>query len=171
MFWRFVEIKWYILWKNNKVLDIISLIQLYYEYFLLLYSSTMCILEGNATLTLDLALTGLNAEYIKISGGTFKTMKRSYNIDSKFPKHRHFWIFFHAWFFFSYVMISCFFRLIVVAEKNVVYNKFPIPLINRLEKHFLNISTLLSPLQLRLTRLLDKWADEFITPSNCENEE
>ncbi|XP_062573652.1 E3 ubiquitin-protein ligase rnf213-alpha-like, partial [Saccostrea cucullata] len=35
------------------------------------------------------------------------------------------------------------FRLIVVAEKDTVYRQFPIPLINRLEKHFLNISTLL----------------------------
>lgn len=37
-------------------------------FYVFLTSSTMCILEGNATLTLDLALTGLNAEYIEISG-------------------------------------------------------------------------------------------------------
>ena len=33
-------------------------------------------------------------------------------------------------------------RLIV--EKRVVYEKFPIPLINRLEKHFLKINTMLT---------------------------
>ncbi|WAR07205.1 R213A-like protein [Mya arenaria] len=35
------------------------------------------------------------------------------------------------------------FRLIVVAEKQTVYKKFPIPLINRLEKHFLTVNTIL----------------------------
>nr|XP_034315108.1 E3 ubiquitin-protein ligase rnf213-alpha-like isoform X1 [Crassostrea gigas] len=60
------------------------------------------------------------------------------------------------------------FRLIVVADKNVVYNEFPIPLINRLEKHFLNISTLLSHSQLKLTEDLDEWANAL---SHCENKE
>ena len=32
----------------------------------------------------------------------------------------------------------------MVAEKRVVYEKFPIPLINRLEKHFVTINTMLS---------------------------
>ncbi|XP_072022240.1 E3 ubiquitin-protein ligase rnf213-alpha-like [Amphiura filiformis] len=36
------------------------------------------------------------------------------------------------------------FRLIVIADKKVVYSRFPTPLINRLEKHFLATSTLLS---------------------------
>lgn len=45
----------------------------------LLSSSTMCILEGNGTLTSDLALTGLNAECIEISGLFFKTLKGSNN--------------------------------------------------------------------------------------------
>ncbi|XP_072028881.1 E3 ubiquitin-protein ligase rnf213-alpha-like [Amphiura filiformis] len=36
------------------------------------------------------------------------------------------------------------FRLIVIADKKVVYDRFPTPLINRLEKHFLATSTLLS---------------------------
>ncbi|XP_061169142.1 E3 ubiquitin-protein ligase RNF213-like [Saccostrea echinata] len=56
------------------------------------------------------------------------------------------------------------FRLIVVAEKDVVYKKFPIPLINRLEKHFLNISTMLSPFQMKLTSHLEQWIDDFVTP-------
>eukprot|EP00105_Crassostrea_gigas_P007930 XP_011422347.1 PREDICTED: E3 ubiquitin-protein ligase rnf213-alpha isoform X2 [Crassostrea gigas] len=57
------------------------------------------------------------------------------------------------------------FRLIVVAEKEIVYSKFPIPLINRLEKHFLNISTMLSEVQVRLAQKLEKWAKQFIKSS------
>ncbi|XP_052087598.1 E3 ubiquitin-protein ligase rnf213-alpha-like isoform X5 [Mytilus californianus] len=56
------------------------------------------------------------------------------------------------------------FRLIVVAEKQVVYKKFPIPLINRLEKHFLSMKTLLSSSQLRMSKELQEWALKF-----CEN--
>lgn len=97
----------------------------------------------------------------------FETLQEAKMIILSFPSAVIFVTCIHA----SYVMVFWFLRLIVVAEKNVVYKRFPIPLINRLEKHFLNISTLLSPLQLKLTRLLDEWADEFISPLNCENEE
>ncbi|XP_021342051.1 E3 ubiquitin-protein ligase rnf213-alpha-like, partial [Mizuhopecten yessoensis] len=55
------------------------------------------------------------------------------------------------------------FRLIVVAEKQVVYDKFPIPLINRLEKHFLNVSTMLTEQQLELAERLEKWAKDFVS--------
>lgn len=57
----------------------------------------------------------------------------------------------------------CFFitRLIVVAEKQIVYDKFPIPLINRLEKHFLSMKTMLSPEQCELARKLQNWAEKF----------
>ncbi|CAC5418278.1 RNF213 [Mytilus coruscus] len=53
------------------------------------------------------------------------------------------------------------FRLIVVAEKQIVYDKFPIPLINRLEKHFLSLKTMLTPCQLDLTEKLQEWAQNF----------
>jgi len=53
------------------------------------------------------------------------------------------------------------FRLIVVAEKQVVYEKFPIPLINRLEKHFLAMSTMLTPEQMEVADRLSKWATDF----------
>lgn len=56
------------------------------------------------------------------------------------------------------------YRLIVVAEKQVVYKKFPIPLINRLEKHFLSMKTLLSSKQIDLSKRLQAWANKF-----CEN--
>ncbi|XP_060599995.1 E3 ubiquitin-protein ligase RNF213-like [Ruditapes philippinarum] len=53
------------------------------------------------------------------------------------------------------------FRLIVVAEKQTVYKKFPIPLINRLEKHFLTISTVLSEEQLEMVKDLENWTKQF----------
>ncbi|XP_078382607.1 E3 ubiquitin-protein ligase rnf213-alpha-like isoform X3 [Oculina patagonica] len=53
------------------------------------------------------------------------------------------------------------FRLIVIAEKDVVYNNFPIPLINRLEKHFLVMSSGLTEPQEQLTRKLNDWVKDF----------
>ncbi|XP_071137105.1 E3 ubiquitin-protein ligase rnf213-alpha-like [Mytilus edulis] len=53
------------------------------------------------------------------------------------------------------------FRLIVVAEKELVYKKFPIPLINRLEKHVLSLSTMLSEAQLMLANKLEDWVIDF----------
>ncbi|KAK3585575.1 hypothetical protein CHS0354_036762 [Potamilus streckersoni] len=55
------------------------------------------------------------------------------------------------------------FRLIVVAEKDVVYKKFPIPLINRLEKHFLTVNTILTREQSHLAEELEKWVEDFTT--------
>jgi hypothetical protein len=49
------------------------------------------------------------------------------------------------------------FRLIVVAEKETVYKQFPIPLINRLEKHCLSSSTLLTEGQECLADMLKNW--------------
>ena len=56
-----------------------------------------------------------------------------------------------------------FYRLIVVAEKQVVYDKFPIPLINRLEKHFLTLNNIMSSDQLAMAQALEKWAKEFVS--------
>lgn len=55
-------------------------------------------------------------------------------------------------------------RLIVVAEKQVVYDKFPIPLINRLEKHFLTLNNIMTDAQLAMAQRLEKWAKDFVTP-------
>ena len=49
----------------------------------------------------------------------------------------------------------------MVAEKEVVYQKFPIPLINRLEKHILSTSSMMDRSQMRLARRLDDWAQRF----------
>ena len=56
-----------------------------------------------------------------------------------------------------------FYRLIVVAEKQDVYKKFPIPLINRLEKHFLATTNMLTNVQIDIAQELDEWAKDFAT--------
>ena len=63
------------------------------------------------------------------------------------------------------------FRLIVIAEKDVVYNKFPIPLINRLEKHYLVTLTSLTPDQIKLVDKLKTWVSDFseVTRENKGN--
>ncbi|XP_062976189.1 E3 ubiquitin-protein ligase RNF213-like [Elgaria multicarinata webbii] len=53
------------------------------------------------------------------------------------------------------------FRLIVIEEKEVVYKHFPIPLINRLEKHYLDISTVLDKWQRGIVEELKKWVNNF----------
>ncbi|CAJ1075083.1 E3 ubiquitin-protein ligase rnf213-alpha [Xyrichtys novacula] len=55
------------------------------------------------------------------------------------------------------------FRLIVIEEREVVYKQFPIPLINRLEKHYLDIQTVLRTEQKRLVEELERWVKVFVT--------
>ncbi|XP_054313830.2 E3 ubiquitin-protein ligase RNF213 isoform X3 [Pongo pygmaeus] len=54
------------------------------------------------------------------------------------------------------------FRLIVIEEKDVVYKHFPIPLINRLEKHYLDINTVLEKWQKSIVEELRAWVEKFI---------
>ncbi|XP_078017826.1 E3 ubiquitin-protein ligase rnf213-alpha isoform X1 [Epinephelus lanceolatus] len=58
------------------------------------------------------------------------------------------------------------FRLIVIEEREVVYKQFPIPLINRLEKHYLDIHTVLKTEQKRLVDELEKWLRIFVSLSS-----
>ncbi len=55
------------------------------------------------------------------------------------------------------------FRLIVIAEKNSVYDtkRFPIPLINRLEKHYLSATTMLNNDQEKTVALIKDWIEKF----------
>ena len=53
------------------------------------------------------------------------------------------------------------FRLILVAEQTEVYDKFPIPLINRMEKHFLAMESVLSPEQQVIVDRVNEWAKLF----------
>lgn len=58
------------------------------------------------------------------------------------------------------------FRLIVIADKESVYDskRFPIPLINRLEKHFLNASSLLNEPQIEIQKQIENWLSVYCTP-------
>ncbi|XP_028266969.1 E3 ubiquitin-protein ligase rnf213-alpha-like isoform X1 [Parambassis ranga] len=57
------------------------------------------------------------------------------------------------------------FRLIVIEEREVVYKQFPIPLINRLEKHYLDIHTVLNAEQKRMVEELERWVGLFVSLS------
>ncbi|XP_034559632.1 E3 ubiquitin-protein ligase rnf213-alpha-like isoform X2 [Notolabrus celidotus] len=58
------------------------------------------------------------------------------------------------------------FRLIVIEEKEVVYEQFPIPLINRLEKHYVDINTVLRDEQKEIVKQLQGWVDYFVSSSS-----
>lgn len=58
------------------------------------------------------------------------------------------------------------FRLIVIEEREVVYKQFPIPLINRLEKHYLDIHTVLKTEQKRMVDELERWVKLFVSLSS-----
>ncbi|XP_028423038.1 E3 ubiquitin-protein ligase rnf213-beta isoform X2 [Perca flavescens] len=53
------------------------------------------------------------------------------------------------------------FRLVVVEDQKKVYEHFPMPLINRLEKHRVDRSTDLEPWQHRVLHNLKEWVKEF----------
>ena len=55
------------------------------------------------------------------------------------------------------------FKLIVVADTETVQERFPTPLINRLEKHFLTMSTVLSEEGTAISNQLSIWAKNFAT--------
>ncbi|XP_043986389.1 E3 ubiquitin-protein ligase rnf213-alpha-like [Gambusia affinis] len=55
------------------------------------------------------------------------------------------------------------FRLIVIEEKEVVYEQFPIPLINRLEKHCLDINTVLKMEQRDIAEQIQTWVNRFVS--------
>lgn len=53
------------------------------------------------------------------------------------------------------------FKLVVAEDQKKVYEQFPVPLINRLEKHRLDRSTDLEPWQHRVLYKLTEWVKEF----------
>ena len=55
------------------------------------------------------------------------------------------------------------FKLIVVADTETVRKRFPTPLINRLEKHFLTMSTVLPEIGVYISKQLAEWANDFST--------
>lgn len=56
-------------------------------------------------------------------------------------------------------------RLVVIADKHKVHTQFPIPLINRLEKHYISATSLLEPEQREVKNRLEEWALKFIKPN------
>ena len=60
-------------------------------------------------------------------------------------------------------------RLILIAEKTTVYEKFPTPLINRLEKHFVLYSSVLEEWQLKTLSQLEDWVKAFSHVSSSDS--
>ena len=61
------------------------------------------------------------------------------------------------------------FKLIVIADKKTVCERFPTPLVNRLEKHFLNISSVVSEQGIRISEQLREWVNDFSTIQGSVN--
>uniref|UniRef100_A0A1X7U225 AAA+ ATPase domain-containing protein n=1 Tax=Amphimedon queenslandica TaxID=400682 RepID=A0A1X7U225_AMPQE len=59
------------------------------------------------------------------------------------------------------------FKLVLIAERERVYQEFPTPLINRLEKHFVDATTVLQPWQKDVCNQLDTWIETFLTEKYC----
>ena len=54
-------------------------------------------------------------------------------------------------------------RLVLIAEKKTVYEKFPIPLISRLEKHYVVTSSVFNDWQNDVLDKLTEWTRKFST--------
>lgn len=52
-------------------------------------------------------------------------------------------------------------RLILIAEKKTVYEKFPIPLISRLEKHFVVTSSVFCEWQNDVLKNFEEWTKKM----------
>lgn len=53
-------------------------------------------------------------------------------------------------------------RLVLIGEKKKVFEDFPTPLVNRLEKHFINNETLLEDWQIIVVSDIEKWLNNFM---------
>ncbi|PAA65746.1 hypothetical protein BOX15_Mlig015539g1 [Macrostomum lignano] len=62
------------------------------------------------------------------------------------------------------------FRIVVIAERDTVMNKFPIPLINRMEKHRLSCESLLNSEDAQLCAQLLEWARSFLPTNSTSNQ-
>lgn len=58
------------------------------------------------------------------------------------------------------------FHLIIIEEKDVVYTQFPTPLLSRLEKHCLDMNTILSWPQGDLKQDLERWVSDYVQIEN-----
>jgi len=55
--------------------------------------------------------------------------------------------------------------MVVIANKDKVYDEFPLPLINRLEKHYISSTSLLTARQMGVREKLSKWICDFVKPA------
>ncbi len=69
------------------------------------------------------------------------------------------------------LIIMLYFRLILIAEKKTVYLKFPTPLINRMEKHFVLISSVLEDWQEAVLQQFEMWISQYSLPKLVEIKE
>nr|XP_039248269.1 E3 ubiquitin-protein ligase rnf213-alpha-like isoform X1 [Styela clava] len=53
------------------------------------------------------------------------------------------------------------FRLIVLEQKDIAYTKYPIPLLNRLEKHHLTAASMIQGVQKETVKNIDEWVCKF----------
>lgn len=63
------------------------------------------------------------------------------------------------------------FKIIMIAERDDVYSNYPIPLINRMEKHFLAMSSMLNEDEASITATLNNWAIAFSNITSLEQEQ
>ena len=56
----------------------------------------------------------------------------------------------------------------LIAEKTKVHKDFPIPLINRLEKHYMSATSLLDANQKIAKKRLENWMGKFVKPSKAD---
>ncbi len=61
----------------------------------------------------------------------------------------------------NFTLAPSVFRLILIAERKTVLEKFPTPLINRLEKHFVLTSSVLVDWQLEVLQEFEEWIRQF----------
>ncbi|XP_078518528.1 E3 ubiquitin-protein ligase rnf213-alpha-like [Lissotriton helveticus] len=54
------------------------------------------------------------------------------------------------------------FRLVVIEDKDIVYEQFPTPLLNRLEKHILEMNNILGWCLLKINEEMQVWTDVFL---------
>jgi len=65
--------------------------------------------------------------------------------------------------------VICLYRLVLIADKNKVHSQFPIPLINRLEKHYVSTTSLLTADQKAVKNQLEIWLTKFFQPSKLSS--
>ncbi|XP_065844224.1 E3 ubiquitin-protein ligase rnf213-alpha-like isoform X2 [Oscarella lobularis] len=63
------------------------------------------------------------------------------------------------------------FRLILIADREKVYTEFPIPLINRMEKHFLAFSSIFTKEQQEIVEEVERWVEAFSETTQVREDE